>query len=399
MIAATNQSTLLSATGHSQPAHEPLPAPARPLGIAVLGCGYWGVNYLRVFNELSGSQVAVICDLREERLREVGRRLPDARLTTQIDDALSAPEVDAVVVCTEATTHHTIARRCLEAGKHVLVEKPMTTTVSHAQDLVAVAAARSRVLMVGHVFVFNAGIRKVKEYLTRDRMGELYYLSARRTNLGPIRRDVNALWDLAAHDIAIFNYLLDDYPEWVSAVGSKVLKNGHEDVGFVAVAYPSGIVGHMHVSWADPNKVREVVVVGSEARIVFDDLNAGEQVRIYEKGVAVTRPAPQQDPAANAVSDPPGGMATYGEYHFRMRDGDIISPKVEVSEPLKSQCSHFLDCIRQGSQPLTSGLEGLRVVEVMSAIDRSIALRGAPVQVQSDEARVERMRQGEGYVH
>lgn len=355
--------------------HQPLEDQAVPprKGVAVLGCGYWGVNYLRIFNELPGTRVSVACDLRAERLREIAQRAPSVPMTMSMDEVLESPDVQVGVVCTEATSHYEIAKRLLESGRHVLIEKPMTTTVHHAQELVRLADERGLVLMVGHVFLFNAGIRKVKEYIAQDKIGRLYYLYARRTNLGPIRRDVNALWDLAAHDVSIFNYLLDDHPLWVSAVGTKALRNGHEDVGFVSIGYRNDIVGHIHVSWADPNKVREVVAVGSHMRIVFDDVNTSEQVRVYEKGVAPTMP----------------GMANYGEYHFQMRDGDIISPHLEVSEPLKNQCRHFIECIEQGKRPLTSGHTGLEVVQVMTAIDQSIAQHGAPVNVP----------QGDGYVH
>jgi predicted dehydrogenase len=307
--------------------------------------------------------VAYACDLHEPRLRELGSRLPGVAMTTHIEDVLDAPEVDAVVICTEATSHYAAAKRCLEAGKHVLIEKPMTTSVAHAQDLVQQAEAAGLVLMVGHVFLFNPGIGKVKEYIVQDKLGLLYYLYARRTNLGPIRRDVNVLWDLAAHDVSIFNYLLDSFPLWVSAVGSTVLRNGREDVGFVTLGYPDGVIGHIHVSWADPNKVREVVVVGSQLRVVFDDVNTSERVRVYEKGVA----------CAGAE------MASFGDYHLQMRDGDIISPRIEVSEPLKNQCMHFVECVSHGIRPLTNGHEGLKVVQVMAAIDQSMGLNGKPV--------------------
>lgn len=335
------------------------------MGIAVLGCGYWGANYLRVFNELPDTRVAVACDVREQRLRELAPRLPGATLTTSVDEALASPNVDAVVLATQATSHYAIAKQCLESGRHILIEKPMTTSPQDARQLIRLADERGLVLMVGHVFIFNLGIRKVKEYIDQNKIGQLYYLYARRTNLGPIRQDVNALWDLAAHDVSIFNYLLDHDLLWVSAVGSRVLRNGHEDVGFIAVGYPDGIVGHIHVSWADPNKVREVVVVGSQMRIVFDDVNAPEQVRVYEKGIAPSSPE----------------LSNFGEYHFQVRDGDIISPRIEMGEPLKHQCSHFIDCIKNGTSPLTSGRDGLKVVEVMTAIDQSIAQQGTPVRI------------------
>ncbi|NTU80167.1 MAG: Gfo/Idh/MocA family oxidoreductase [Chloroflexales bacterium] len=341
-----------------------MPAP-RPLRVAVLGCGYWGVNYIRVFNELPEVTITAVCDLHEKRLRAVGQRLPSLGLATDLDDLLRREDVDAVVICTEASAHHAVARRCLAAGKHVLIEKPMTTDVEQARELVGLAEARGLVLMTGHVFLFNPGVRKLKEYIAQGKLGRVYYLYARRTNLGPIRRDVDVLWDLATHDVAIFGYLLDRFPQWVSAVGVRVLGSSHEDIGFISIGYGDGVVGHIHVSWADANKVREVAVVGSDMRIVFDDLNSQEQVRVYEKGVSASAPA----------------MASYGEYHFQMRDGDIISPKVEVSEPLKNQCLHFVGCIAEGCEPLTNGREGLQVVQVMAAIERSIAQSGAPISL------------------
>src|SRR6266480_4753010 len=192
--------------------------------------GYWGMNYVRIFNELTESRVVAVCEQCPERLKEVARRFPNVYLTTQIEDVISQPDVQAVIVCTEATSHYNVTRRLLLAGKHVLVEKPLTTTSSDAQKLIELADSQSATLMVGHTFIFNAGVRKVKEYVQQD-SGRVYYLYARRTNLGPIRRDVNALWDLAPHDIAIFNYLLNSTPEWVSAIGGKVLGNSRDDVG------------------------------------------------------------------------------------------------------------------------------------------------------------------------
>jgi predicted dehydrogenase len=337
------------------------------IGLAVLGCGYWGVNYVRVFSELPEARVVVVCDRRQDRLDDLARRFPGVCLTTQMDAALQYDGVDAAVVCTNSATHYEVTARALMAGKHVLVEKPLTTVSADAEKLIALASATSTVLMVGHTFVYNSGIRKVKEYINAAR-DQVYYLYALRTNLGPIRTDVNALWDLASHDVAIFNYLLDRTPRWVSAVGAKVLQNCREDVGFITLGYQGirdDIVGHIHVSWADPHKAREVVVVGSDRRIVFNDLNGSEQVRVFEKGVKPVAPEP----------------ASYGEYHFQIRDGDILSPRVEVSEPLKNQCRHFLDCVTRGTLPLTNGEVGEEVVRVLEAVDRSLRLKGAPVEV------------------
>lgn len=342
-----------------------IPLVANPLRIAIVGCGYWGMNYVRIFNELMESRLVAVCDGRPDRLREVGWRFPGVQLSSQVDEVASNPDVDAVVVCTEATTHYDVTRRILESGKHVLVEKPLTTKAAEAQALIALAESKSATLMVGHTFVFNAGVQKIKEYVQMGQ-GRVYYLYARRTNLGPIRHDVNALWDLAPHDVAIFNYLLDSTPDWVSAVGGKVLRNCRHDVGFISLGYPGNIIGHIHVSWADPDKAREVVIVRSDRRIVFNDLNGLEQVRVFEKGVS------------NLEEEP----LNYGESRFEIRDGDIISPRIKPTEPLKNQCRHFLECVRLGQRPVSSGIEGRDVVRVLEAVNRSIECKGQQVEVE-----------------
>lgn len=353
-----SKSTLPSGTKESS-------SNSKPMGVAVIGCGYWGMNYVRIFNELTESRVVAVCEQSPDRLKEVARRFPNVYLTTQVDDVISQPDVQGVVVCTEATSHFNVTRRSLLAGKHVLVEKPLTTTSTHAEKLIELAESHSATLMVGHTFIFNAGVRKVKEYVQHE-TGRVYYLYARRTNLGPIRRDVNALWDLAPHDIAIFNYLLNSTPEWVSAIGGKVLGNCRDDVGFVSLGYPDNVLGHVHVSWADPDKAREVVVVKSDRRIVFNDLNGPEQVRVFEKGVS-------------PVDEEP---LNYGEFRFQIRDGDIISPRIEPVEPLKNQCRHFLECIRTGKRPMSNGIHGRDVVRVLEAINRSIERKGMQVPVE-----------------
>lgn len=338
------------------------------VGVAVIGCGYWGMNYVRVFSELPECRLVVVCDQRPDRLKEVSNRFPQVRLSTQIEEVNQTPGVDAVVICTEATTHHAVACPCVLAGKHVLVEKPIATRVEDAEELSALAESRSLTLMVGHTFIYNCGIKKVKEFMIGS-SSEIYYLYARRTNLGPIRRDVNALWDLATHDIAIFNYLLDRVPTWVSAVGGKVLRNCREDVGFVTLDYGKNVLGHIHVSWADPNKAREIVVVCSDKRIVFNDLNSLEQVRVFEKGVRLVEEHPMN----------------FGEYRLQIRDGDILSPRLDIAEPLKEQCRHFLRCVTSGETPLTGGQEGTQVLRVLEAIDRSIQTQGTRVEVRTDE--------------
>lgn len=335
------------------------------INIGLIGSGYWGINYVRVFSELAESNVMQVCDVQPDRLRVVRDRYPHIPTTTNMNDVFTNPELDAVLVATPATTHYEIARECLMAGKHVLVEKPLTTDASHGDELVALAEEKQKRLMVGHTFLYNNAVRKMKELSATDNFGKVYYLHATRTNMGPIRHDINVSWDLASHDVSIFNYLLDAQPLWVSAVGSRVLGNNREDIAFCTLQYPNRVLANVHVSWIEPNKVREVVMVGSRQRIVFNDLNNLEHVRIFEKGVA----ASEQE------------AESFGEFKFLVRDGDIISPRIEPSEPLKTLASHFLQCVADGTRPFTDGANGVHVVRIMCAIDKSLARNGEPVDV------------------
>lgn len=339
-------------------------SPAATTGVLLVGCGYWGRNYVRIFDELPDAEVVAICDGSVDRLHTVGADYPSAFLTTSLDEALAHRDVEVAVVCTPAASHHAVASQCLRAGVHVLLEKPMTTRVDEADDLIRLSDETGATLMVGLTFLFNPGVHKVREYVRRGDAGRVYYLYAQRTSLGPIRSDVDALWDLAPHDISIFNCLLDAEPEWASAIGSNVLGSERADVGFITLGYPGGIVGHIHVSWADPNKVREVVLVGSDSRIVFNDTNPVERVRVFQKGVAAT-------------ADP----TTFGEFTFHVRDGDIVSPYIEAAEPLKTQCLAFLDCVRTSTTPASDGAFGRSVVSVMEAVDRSLAAGGRPIAI------------------
>lgn len=336
-----------------------------PSGIGVIGCGYWGINYVRVFTELPRARMVRAADQRSDRLQLLKQRFPSLVTCDDYQSVLTDPAIDAVVVATPATQHYAVVKECLLHGKHVLVEKPMTTRVDHAEELVSLAKGQGVNLMVGYTFLYNGGIRKVKSLLDSDDFGEVYYLYATRTNLGPLREDVSAIWDLAPHDISIFDYLLNQVPVQVSAIGARPLRNNREDVGFITLTYANGVVAHIHVSWADPQKVRQVVIVGSRKRIVFDDVNTMEQVRVFEKGVA---PAEAE---ANS----------FGEYSYLVRDGDVISPKIEASEPLKNQCVHFLDVIEGRAAPLSDGTKGLEVARVMAAVEKSLSGHGRPVNV------------------
>lgn len=337
------------------------------LRIGVVGCGMWGQKYVRVFDELLESQIVAVCDQDETRLKIIRQRYPQVDLFTNYKELLAHGTVDAVVVATQATLHYGVTRAALLAGKHVLVEKPFVLENHEGQELIELAERNQLTLMVGHVFLYNSGIRKLKQYLGNgaNGIGDIYYLYATRTSLGPIRNDVNVVWDLATHDISIFSYLLNEQPHHVSAKAAKVLRNCREDVAFITLTYPNGVIANVHVSWTDPNRVREVVIVGSQKRVVFDDIEILEKVRVYEKAVVCSGTDTE----------------SFGQFVLSMRDGDIISPKVETSEPLQNQCNHFIDCIQQGVTPLTDGQNGLEVVKVINAIQESIRNDGTNVEV------------------
>lgn len=333
------------------------------LKIGLLGCGYWGLNYIRVFSELPKTAMLVACDVEPQRLERVQERFPRVELRCDPAAVIGDPRLDAIVVATPSSSHFHLVSQCLLHNKHVLVEKPMVMAVPEGEALVDLARQRDCILMVGHTFLYNPGIQKMRECLRADSFGKVYYLHSTRTNLGPIRKDASVLWDLAPHDVAIFCYLLDAMPSWVAGIGARALGNGRDDVAFISMAFAQGMLGHIHVSWIDPNKVREVVAVGSLQRIVFDDLNNVERIRIFEKGVA---PVPAE-------------VDNFGEFRLQVRDGDIYSPQVEAREPLKSQCAHFLECIRHGRQPLSDARNGLDVVRVLAAIEQSMQQNGARI--------------------
>lgn len=340
-------------------------SPDGRIRVGLLGFGYWGPNYARVLHELPQVELVVVCDQNSERLVQVRQRYPGISTVQEVGQVLGRPDLDAVVIATPASTHQSLVSAALRSGRHVLVEKPMALEAAGCSMLCGLAAAGRRVLMVGYTFLYNGGIRKMKECMAPDQFGQVYYLHATRTNLGPIRQDVNAAWDLAPHDVAIFNYLLDRQPQWASAIGTCALRTNRDDIVFATLGYTDNIVANIHVSWADPNKVREVVAVGSRRRVVFNDLNDIEPVRFFERGVS----------APDSVVD------SYGEFKLLVRDGDIVSPKVMPSEPLKTQCLEFVEAIAAARSPLTDGQFSCGVTRAMAAIDESIRRKGAAVEV------------------
>jgi len=334
----------------------------QPLQIGLIGCGQWGFNYLRAFGEVDGCRVVAASDLNPARLREAERRLPGLRTSSDAASVVTDPQVQAIVVATEATRHFATAKAALEAGKDCLVEKPMTTDPAEAQTLRDLARTRGRILMVGHVFRYNAGINYVQRQLAAGVIGDIQYLYFTRTNLGPIRSDINVVWDLMTHDVSILLHFLNQPPIWVSAQAASYLRAGCEDVAFATLGFERGVVANLRASWLDPRKVREITLVGTAKMIVFDDLDTGAPVRIFDKGT-------MREPS----------YESFGEFKLVTRSGDVVIPAVPASEPLKNQCQHFLEAVASRRPPLSDGDDGLRVVEILAAINRSIAQQGVPV--------------------
>ncbi len=337
--------------------------------LALAGYGHWGPNYLRNLQLMEGVEIIKVCDTDSSVLKRIEKQYPSVKPVTNFDDLLHEKSIDGIIIATPAKSHYELVKKSFAAGKHVLVEKPLALEVSEAKELVQNAERLQKVLMVGHTFLYNPAVRKMKEYIDRGMLGKIYYLQASRTHLGLIRHDVSAVWDLAPHDVSIFAYLLGRQPKKVSAVGMCHLHQDLEDVAFINFFYDDGILGNVHISWVDSNKLRQVAVIGSKARILFDDLNPLERLRFFEKGISLDKP-----------------YSNFGEFQLLLRDGDIHSPKVAAEEPLQNVCQEFLDCIKNGKKPLTDGQNGLEVVRVMCAIQRSIDRGGEPVTVLEEES-------------
>ena len=332
------------------------------INVAVIGYGYWGPNLARNFHQLPDTRLALVADLDAARLAEVARLYPTTTVTTDYRQALANPEIAAVAVATPVRTHFAIAREALLAGKHVLVEKPLALTATEAEALIALAEQQQRTLMVGHTFEYNPAVWKIKELIAAGEIGQVYYAYANRVNLGRVQYDVNALWSIAPHDISILLYLLEAMPLAVSAHGATYLSQGVEDVIFLTLTFPGNVLAHVQASWLDPSKVRRLTIVGSEKMIVYDDVDNEAKVKIYDKGVYRKGSA-------------------YGEFQVRVHSGDIHIPRIDMTEPLRNECAHFVECVRTGQRPRTDGACGLRVVRVLEAAQRSLEQGGASVQV------------------
>jgi predicted dehydrogenase len=319
--------------------------------VGVIGCGYWGPKLIRNFSALPEAELAMVCDLQVERLSAVGEEYPGTQLTTDLEVML-ASEVAAVAIATPVGTHYDLAKRALLAGKHVLVEKPLTTTLREAAELVALAEQRGLMLMVGHTFLFEPAVERLRDVVQSGELGEIWHITAHRLNLGLFRRDANVLWDLAPHDISILLEVLGTEPTVVSARGACHVQPGIQDVAYIDLRFPGGVMAHVHVSWLDPGKVRRVTVVGSHKMAVYDD-TAVEKLRLYDR--AVVFPA-----VGNPVGEP--------VYRF----GETTSIRLPTVEPLRRQCAYFLDCVRSGARPKSQGQLGMNVVHILERADRSL---------------------------
>lgn len=328
-----------------------------PIRIAQVGYGYWGPNLARNFVQTPGAELAYVVDANQEALARV-QSLYGCQTTPDLSVALADPTVTAVAIATPARSHFALVKRALGAGKHVFVEKPLAMSTAEARELIAFADEVGLTLMVGHVFEYNPAVRFIKEAVQSGELGDVYYLYSRRVNLGRVQSDVNALWSIAPHDISVALYWLEQMPEAVSCHGASCLNGVVEDVIFLTLHFPGNLLCHVHVSWLDPSKVREMTVVGSKKMIVYDDVSAEGKVRIYDKGVY-------------RKGDP-----IYGEFQYRLHSGDILIPRIDMREPLSLECAHFVECVRTGQRPQTDGENGLRVVSILEAGQRSLDTGG-----------------------
>ena len=331
--------------------------------VAVVGAGAWGINHVRAFARAPGAELVMVCDISASACERAQAIAPQVRLTGDLGQVLAAADVDAVVLATPAKEHSEQARMALNAGKHVLVEKPLALDASDAHAVVSAAETHKRTLMVGHLMLFHPAVERLKAIIDIGELGRIFYIYAVRVNLGRVRQDENALWSLAPHDVSMIEYLLSDEPESVSARGGIYLQSRIEDVVFVNLRFRSGGSAQIQVSWLDPRKERRLVIVGSQKMVEFDDVAPVEKIRIYDKGF-----------------DRPPAFTEYAQF-LSIRNGDVHIPQIAMVEPLAREVRHFIECVSEGKRPLTDGHSALRVVRVLEAAQKSLENDGAPVEV------------------
>jgi predicted dehydrogenase len=337
--------------------------------IGVIGCGYWGPNLIRNFAEDERAQLRWICDTDERRLNAIGRRYPAARTAADYHVLLADPELAAVVIATPVATHYTFARAALDAGKHVLIEKPFTTSSREAEELVALAKSRGLTLMVDHTFVYTGAVRRIKEIVESGELGELLYFDSIRINLGLFQRDINVVWDLAPHDLSIMDYLVEREPIALTATGSSHIEAGIENIAYVMLRFRDSFIAHFHFNWLSPVKIRRTLIAGSRKMIVYDDIEPTEKVRVYDKGVTTNR--------IESDTDKEAAYRTLVSY----RTGDVWVPKLDSTEALTHVSAEFLESIMNKRAPLTDGSAGLRVVRLLEAAQESINQGGKLIEL------------------
>jgi len=335
-----------------------------PLGVGVIGYGYWGPNLVRNFMGDTGWKVVSVCDRSDGRLAEVNRLYPAVTTTTKPEDLFRNPAIDAVAIATPVATHFDLAMGALRAGKHVLVEKPIASTSAQASQMIEEAARRKLVLLVDHTFVFTGAVRKIRDVITDDSFGTLQYYDSTRVNLGLFQHDVNVMWDLAVHDLSIMDFVLGASPVAVSATGLSHVRGQPANVAFMTLFFDSDIIAHINVNWLSPVKIRRTLVGGSKRMIVYDDLETSEKVKIYDKGITVTE----------TPDDLRKLLISY-------RTGDLWSPKVSETEALRLEVAHFRSCIEGGEKPVTPGERGLAIVRMLEAADKSMQKRGEAISL------------------
>jgi predicted dehydrogenase len=341
------------------------------VNVAVVGCGYWGPNLIRNFRALPDVNVKYVCDRDRDRLTHMKELYSDIGITDDFDALTADPEIDAIVIATPVYTHHNLAMKSLRAGKHTFIEKPMASSLAECREMVDLANEKGLSLMVGHVFVYSPPVLKIRELIDSGEIGEVFYISTRRLNLGLFQKDINVAWDLAPHDLSIVLYLLDEKPSSINCQGKAHINPSVEDVTNISLNFDTGKFATIQSSWLDPRKVREVTIVGSKKMIVFDDTEPLEKIKVYDKRV-------------NA----PPHYDTFAEFHYSYHYGDIHVPYIQQSEPLRSECQDFIDSIKTGKKTVASGEKGLEVVAILEAASYSLKSGGASVCVDGDQMSV-----------
>jgi len=330
--------------------------------VGVVGCGYWGPNLIRNFRSLPECSLKLMCDISTERLKHMRTLYPEVKGVTDFHQLLNGAGLDAIAIATSVRHHHPMAKASLLAGKHTFIEKPMAASSAECEELVQIAREKGLILMVGHTFLYSPAVRKIKAIVDHGDIGEIRYISARRLNLGLFQKDINVAWDLAPHDISIILHIMGESPVSVNCRGSAHVTPGIEDVTSMCLSFRKDRSAIIHSSWLDPRKIREMTIVGSKRMIVYDDVAPLEKIRIFD--ARVERP-PHYD--------------TFGEFHYAYHYGDVYAPYIKQEEPLKTECQHFLECIREGKSPLSNGEQGLELVRILEASSESLRNHGSPV--------------------